>query len=192
MARWFWLFVCYSFFGYLLEKLYARWTKAQRQVRKCFLLLPLCPVYGIAMCASAALAGRRFGGNLLLCTLVCTLAEYAVHLFYDKVLHVRFWDYRGERGNLAGRVCPRFSLLWGLLGAVALEWVQPALEGLASRIPAPVTFLVWMVLALDTVLTLALLGRYHDTEALCLEWVLRSGPPASPAHPDRRTGGSSR
>ena len=48
---WFWLFLLYSFGGYVLEKLYAAARRSPHQVRKCFLLLPLCPVYGLAMLA---------------------------------------------------------------------------------------------------------------------------------------------
>ena len=49
----FWLVLFYSFAGYLLEKLFAYVTRAQHRVRKCCLLLPLCPVYGLAMLAVA-------------------------------------------------------------------------------------------------------------------------------------------
>ena len=48
---WLWLFCLYSFLGYLLEKIFAAVTGSRHQVRKCFLLLPLCPVYGLAMLA---------------------------------------------------------------------------------------------------------------------------------------------
>ena len=51
---WFWLFLLYSFGGYVLEKLYAAVRRSPHQVRKCFLLLPLCPVYGLAMLAVLA------------------------------------------------------------------------------------------------------------------------------------------
>ena len=48
----FWLFLLYSFGGYLLEKLYAWARRSSHRVRKCFLLLPLCPVYGLALLAA--------------------------------------------------------------------------------------------------------------------------------------------
>ena len=51
----FWLFLLYSFGGYLLEKLYAWARRSSHRVRKCFLLLPLCPVYGLALLAVLAL-----------------------------------------------------------------------------------------------------------------------------------------
>ena len=52
---WLWLFCLYSFLGYLLEKIFAAVTGSRHQVRKCFLLLPLCPVYGLGMAAVLAL-----------------------------------------------------------------------------------------------------------------------------------------
>ena len=49
MSRWFLYFLTYSFLGYCLEKLFARAVRSPERVRKCLLLLPLCPVYGLAM-----------------------------------------------------------------------------------------------------------------------------------------------
>ena len=44
-----WFFIAYSFIGYCLEKIYVAAIHAPQQTRKCFLLLPLCPVYGFAI-----------------------------------------------------------------------------------------------------------------------------------------------
>ena len=55
--EWLWYFSAYSFLGYCLEKIFARVTHSPRQVRRCFLVLPLCPVYGLAMTAILALGG---------------------------------------------------------------------------------------------------------------------------------------
>ena len=59
MSQWLVWFFFYSFLGYGLEKLHARLFRSPRQVRKCFLLLPLCPVYGLAMTALLALAPAK-------------------------------------------------------------------------------------------------------------------------------------
>ena len=37
MAEWLWYFWMYSFLGYLLEKAFAAVTRAENQVRRCFL-----------------------------------------------------------------------------------------------------------------------------------------------------------
>ena len=57
--NWFWLFLFYSFGGYLLEKAFAYATAAPLQVRKCLLLLPLCPVYGLGMLVLYVVTGMR-------------------------------------------------------------------------------------------------------------------------------------
>ena len=49
--EWFWYFLFYSFLGFLLEVGYAWWTGGSLD-RKCLLLLPLCPVYGLGYCCS--------------------------------------------------------------------------------------------------------------------------------------------
>ena len=126
----FWYFLGYGFLGYLLEKLFAALTHAEHRVRKGFLLAPVCPVYGLAMCAVLALGADRIGPLwelALLCSITATTAEYAVHLFCDAVLGVRFWDYSATKTDVNGRICLPFSLAWGVLGALAVRLVQPAL-----------------------------------------------------------------
>ena len=174
MARWFWFFVFYSFLGYLLEKGYARSTRSPRQVRKCFLLLPLCPVYGLAMCAVTAVVPAGGAGIVTPVggAVVCTGVEYLVHLFYDRALGVRFWDYSDLRGNLAGRVCLRFSMIWGVLAWGAVVWVQPVADDLLTRLPLPALYALWLVLAADGVLSAGVLIGQGDTELLSLTALL--------------------
>ena len=132
----FWYFLGYGFLGYLLEKLFAALTHAEHRVRKGFLLAPVCPVYGLAMCAVLALGADRIGPLwelALLCSITATTAEYAVHLFCDAVLGVRFWDYSATKTDVNGRICLPFSLAWGVLGALAVRLVQPALAALIAR-----------------------------------------------------------
>ena len=173
MSQWFVCFIVYSFLGYGMEKLHAHLSRSPRQVRKCFLLLPLCPVYGLAMTALLALAPEEIGTLplILLGGTVCTGVEYLVHLFYDRVLGVWFWDYRSMRGHIRGRVCPQFALIWGCLSAAAVRWVQPSVRLLAGRIPVQAVFALWMVLAADCVLSWALLRRRRDTELLTVRAV---------------------
>lgn len=173
MSEWFVYFLFYSFGGYGLEKLFARAIHSERQVRKCFLLLPLCPVYGLAMALLLAVtpAGCGFFWLAILGGAVCTAAEYLVHLFYDKVFGVWFWDYRPMRGHVRGRICPQFTIAWGLLSALAVRWVQPAAEALADWLAPEIVFLLWILLAADCMLTGSLLWKYHDTELLTVSAV---------------------
>ena len=170
MAQWFWYFLIYSFFGYCLEKLFARVVHSERQVRKCFLFLPLCPVYGLGMLAVLALRSPLlpFWAQAVIGAILCTAAEYLVHLFYDKVFQTKFWDYSVLHFHINGRICPQFALIWGLLSAAAVRFIHPAAAAVAAAIPREITFGVWLFLAADCVFTSSLLLQYHDTELLSL------------------------
>lgn len=165
-----WTFWTYSFFGYLLERGYAAATRAAQPPGKGFLLLPLCPVYGLGMTALLALWEPGMGPLVLAClgALVCTGVEYLVHLFYEKTLKVRFWDYTGLSGSVQGRICPRFAAVWGGLSAFAAVCVQPWVAALAAAVPPALSYGMWLLLAADCVLTARVLAWYHDTELLAL------------------------
>lgn len=168
----FWYFFFYSFLGYLLEKLFARMTRSSRQVRKCFVLLPLCPVYGLALCALLASGAERVE-SLALLLLRGAAVEYVVHWGYEKALGVRFWDYTAAKWNVNGRICLPFSLAWGVLSAAAVRFVQPTLRTLASALPDAWAGAVLLLLAFDAFLTARVLRTYRDIELLSLRALRR-------------------
>ena len=92
--------------------------------------------------------------------------EYFTGLFYEKVFRVSFWDYSHLPLNLGGRVCPLFSLLWGVLAVLVLKLIHPWAALLVSVLPAwllPPVLALW---GLDTLLTALVLRRTEDTNAL--------------------------
>ena len=103
--KWFWYFFLYSLCGFILEVLFARATHAAKQDRKCFLLLPLCPVYGLGALGILAAASLLHRDPLLMALAgggVATAAEYLMGLFYERVLGVAFWDYSHLPMNVGG------------------------------------------------------------------------------------------
>ena len=167
---WFWYFVLYSFLGFLLEVAYARATGG-RPDRKCLLVLPLCPVYGLGACAILLLA-RWTGGHPVLLFLLggaaATAVEYLTAVFYEEVLRVSFWDYRDLPGSFQGRVCPVFSLAWGLLALGLVYGVHPLLAPFFQAIPMPLSSLALATLGADLLLSALLLRRTRDRT--CLQW----------------------
>ncbi|SFP20460.1 Putative ABC-transporter type IV [Oscillibacter sp. PC13] len=171
MALLFWQFWTYSFLGYLLEKGFAVVTRSKNQVRKCFLLLPLCPVYGLGVLAVLALPPEWRDGFWRLALwggLTATAVEYVVHLAYESLFHVHFWDYSAVWGNLRGRVCLPFSVIWGGLLAAVFPAVHNVLTPVLAGIPAGLTYAVLLVFTMDTVLSARILQRTGDTAALRL------------------------
>ena len=168
MADFLWSFWFFSLLGWLLERIFAALTRSPFQRRRCLLLEPLCPVYGLGLTAVLTLPPPLLSGWRLYLsgTVVTTAVEYAYHWWGETFLGVRFWDYTGLPGNLRGRVCLPFSLSWGLLTVPAVTRVAPLLELLERRIPACITWLCLMAFTADAVCSLRFLAVTHDLEAL--------------------------
>ena len=167
---WFWNFTLYSFLGFVLEVGFARATGG-RPDRKCLLVLPLCPVYGLGACGILLLPRWISASPPLLFLfggLAATAAEYLAALFYERVLRVSFWNYQGLLGNLQGRVCLPFSLAWGCLALGLVYLVHPHLAPLLLLIPAPVSWMAEATVGCDLLLS-ALLMKYTGSRD-CLRW----------------------
>lgn len=164
-----WYGIFYSFLGYCLEKLFAAAAGAKHRLRRCFVFLPLCPVYGLAMLAVLALGTQdlpRLWERMILGAFAATAVEYAVHWGYERLFAVQFWDYSQTKCDVNGRVCLPFSLCWGVLSALALRYVQPVLEGLAARLPEEAAAIALFAVTLDGIFTCRVLLTTRDIDAL--------------------------
>lgn len=186
----FWNFVVYSFLGFLLEVVFIRVTRQEKKDRKCYLFLPLCPVYGLGAVAILALPAW-IGKNFLLLWLfggvTATAVEYAMALFYEKTLGVAFWDYSGLKGNLGGKVCPLFAFFWGGLAVALRWWLHPLLAPAIAAIPAGWAAPAAVALTLDGFATLAILTATGDVSRL--RWYDRLRPVPAPGGSQPASGG---
>lgn len=173
MWNWFWWYLSYSFLGFGLEVAFAKLTRGSKPDRKCRLLLPLCPVYGLGALAILALPDWIKANLLLLIPaglVSATAVEYAAAWFYERVLGVQFWDYSHLPGNLHGRVCPQFCLAWCALIPALAYFAHPWVAAVTARIPlwaGPAALALYLG---DTWYTFRLLRRTGETEAL--RWYL--------------------
>lgn len=160
--------------GFLLEILYAKVTKGPKPDRKCRLLLPVCPVYGVGAVGILLLPQGIADKPLLLWLVgggVATAAELALGWFYQAALGVRFWNYSHLPGNVLGHVCPHFALVWGGFATLLRRFLGPILGFWAAKIPSGAflpAFCLWMG---DAFLTFAVLSARGDTDAL--KWYAR-------------------
>ena len=166
--HWLWYFIIYSFCGFLLEVAFARLIGHPKRDRKCLLLLPLCPVYGLGACLILLLAPLARSPLWVMAAggLAATAAELVMGLFYQFLLGVKFWDYSGMRGNIGGLVCPAFSLCWAVLALTLVYLVHPNLALLGSRIPDGLAPPVLILLGADTLVSCVALRRTGTTEVL--------------------------
>lgn len=169
MAELFWQFLIYSFLGFVLEVVFARLTHADKQDRKCMILLPLCPVYGLGALAIVHLPAVVQYNPLLLFLLgglAATAVEYVTDWFYETVLGVRFWDYSDLPWNLKGRVSLLFSGFWGLLAISLVTWVHPTVMRLISAIPSGFFLPVLLLFLTDGILSAWTLRATGTTDSL--------------------------
>ena len=142
-----WSFLTYGFLGYLLEKVYALVTRSRHTVRKGYLLLPVCPVYGLAMLAVLALPPDMtdtFWRLALYGGLTATAVEYAVHFCCDR-----------------------------LLAAMTARYIHPLLRPWLTAVPPWLTLAAWLLLTADSFFTVRLLLQYHDIDLLGWKNLLR-------------------
>ncbi len=169
MGTWFWYFVVYSLLGCGLEVLFARLTGQRKRDRKCFYLLPLCPVYGFGAIGILLLPPWVRERGLLLILLgglTATGVEYLVGLFDEKVLGVRFWDYSDLPWNVGGKICLSFTAAWGLLALLLVRVVHPWVAALAAATPFWLLLPAALLVAGDGARSAVLLRRAGTTEVL--------------------------
>lgn len=162
MDRIFWSFFFYSFCGFLLEVAFARLSRQPNRSRKCHLLLPVCPVYGLGALGILLLPEpvRASPPLLFLCgAAAATAAEWGMSLFYEKAAGTAFWDYSALPWNLGGRVCPLFSFFWGLLALALAYGVHPLIAPWLERIPPSAALPAALLYAGDAAVSLSLLRR---------------------------------
>ena len=141
-------FFLYAFLGWCAEVAFAAVTTRQL-VNRGFLNGPQCPIYGFGMVALLVTLGpwrqnlpAVFFGSMVLATLVELVGGWLLY----RLFHTRWWDYTNQRWNLGGYICPKFSLLWGLGGAVMLTVVHPLLARPVQHIPRGALLAVDLVL----------------------------------------------
>lgn len=131
------IFYVGSSLGWIIELFYRRFAHG-KWVNPGFLVGPYLPIYGFGLAMMTGI--HVFLDNydfhpivaILLMGLCMTLLELVGGLIFLKA-GVRLWDYRDRKFNYKGVICPTFTVIWTLAGALyyfvlatpvlnALEW----------------------------------------------------------------------
>ncbi len=119
--------------GWCVEVLFRRFLSSANPERKWinpgFCTGPYVPLYGFGLCILYLIASlERFpqigsfryqkAALFIAMAVMMTTIEYLAGVFLLKFAHIRLWDYSAERWNVQGLICPKFSLIWTLCGAV--------------------------------------------------------------------------
>lgn len=134
------LFLIGAVSGWVIELLFRRFISSANPERKWinpgFCTGPYLPLYGFGLCFLYLIASLESLPWMERCphpkavlfvimAVAMTVLEYIAGLFLLKIAHIRLWDYSGEWGNLQGLICPKFSAIWALSGAVYYFLIHP-------------------------------------------------------------------
>ena len=164
-----WLFLIYSFLGWMLETILAA-TEQRRFVNRGLINGPLCTIYGVPI-VILTIFGQElplfwlFLGTMIVATVTEWISGHMIERFY----HERWWDYSNIKWNLDGYICLPASLVWGVLGTISMRWGNGLLIRLYGFLPEGIGhLLVWILagmLVLDVTATIfALSGIGRSTQ----------------------------
>ncbi len=164
-----WLFLIYSFLGWMLETILAA-TEQRRFVNRGLINGPLCTIYGVPI-VILTIFGQElplfwlFLGAMIVATVTEWISGHMIERFY----HERWWDYSNVKWNLDGYICLPASLVWGVLGTISMRWGNGLLIRLYGFLPEGIGhLLVWILagmLVLDVAATIfALSGIGRSTQ----------------------------
>ena len=117
-----WLFLIYSFLGWVLETVAAA-VKQRHFANRGLVNSPFCIMYGVAVCLVSVFFNELRGGWLFAAAvIVSTVLEWTVGHLIEVLFHERWWDYSNRKWTLDGYICLSKSLLRGAFVAVAVIW----------------------------------------------------------------------
>lgn len=148
------LFIIGSAIGYVGEVFFRRFFSMKRWTNPGFLKGPCLPLYGFGVCALYFLSSICMkymcdpntipdfykgeittSGTLpfyavaiisvLLIGVALTLIEYLAGIIFVKGMNIKLWDYSKLKGNIQGIICPLFSALWLVGGALYFLLLHP-------------------------------------------------------------------
>lgn len=121
--------------------------KKNRWINPGFLTGPCLPIYGFGLSALYFLSyfgeSLHFTDNAVIRAVVIVLSMAVVMTVVELIageifilkMKIRLWDYRNQWGNYKGIICPLFSAIWALVGAVYYV-------GVHSWLPDTVDYLI--------------------------------------------------
>ncbi|MGN1326749.1 MAG: putative ABC transporter permease [Clostridia bacterium] len=155
-----WYMIIFSLIGVLIETIFGYITTGKLESRKGLILGPLCPVYGCGAVLIIALLDRYKGHKIKLFvygTILGAAIEYIISFILEAIYGARFWDYSWAAFNINGRICLSYSIFWGILTLLLIEFGKKYIDKLINKIQGKARIItdtiVTIILVLDIVIT---------------------------------------
>ena len=137
-------FLIFSFLGWCTEVAYSAY-KHSRFVNRGFLNGPVCPIYGFGVSFIYLVISNIASYDwiiVLASFLLPTILELVTGFVMEKVFKHKWWDYSGERFNLGGYICLKFSVIWGLACVALVKIVFPLMDKFIAILPYKPAYII--------------------------------------------------
>lgn len=159
-----WLFLIYSFVGWILETIFAI-TKQRKIINRGLINGTFCTVYGFTgVLITVALKDLSGVWLFLFSAIYASVIEWVAGKIIEKICHERWWNYENNKFNLGGYISLQTSVLWGVLGFIAVTFTNSLLIDAYKLIPFMVIriILIVVVVALAADMIFSLLILYYN------------------------------
>jgi uncharacterized membrane protein len=129
------LFFIGGIIGWIIELFFRRFVSQHKWVNPGFLTGPILPLYGFGLAVLYFLASVSYDWigpvwaqeivKIVFIGIAMTLAELIAGLIFIDGMKIKLWDYSERWGNYKGIICPLFSLIWTVFGAVYVFLLHP-------------------------------------------------------------------
>ena len=135
-------FLIFAFIGWILETIYS-FIVLGHFTKRGFLYGPLCPIYGysaVIMLTSVSKYKDNYLKLFFYSIILFSGFEYVAGFLLDAIFSIRLWDYTKDFLNLNGRISIFYSIAWGIIAILFVNYMSPFVENkikyLIEKIPS--------------------------------------------------------
>lgn len=155
-----WIFFVYSFIGWVIGTILAAYRR-KKFVDVGFLYGSYCPSYGICGVLFFILLHELHNQWFFMFlggAIISSFVVYMTGFFLQKIFHHKWWDYSRKRFQFGSYVHMPYTILWGLMAIICVEFIEPTLLNAVHLIPSSIgeilLIIMGVVMAVDFVGTI--------------------------------------
>lgn len=142
------IFFVYSFIGWLIGTVLAAYRR-HRFIDVGFLYGPYCPSYGICGVLFAVLLHDLKGQWFFLFlggAIIVFMVVYLTCFLLQQIFHHKWWDCSHKKFQFGSYVHMPYTILWGFMAVISIEFIEPLLLGVLHWIPMSIREIILIIL----------------------------------------------
>ena len=132
-----WYLIIFSIIGLIVETIFCYVTTGVIESRKGLIFGPFCPIYGVGATFMIFILDSLKNDKIKLFIyggILGSVIEYIISFGLEAFYGTRFWDYSFFKFNLNGRICITYTLFWGILAFILIQFVKPIIDKIINKL----------------------------------------------------------